>query len=73
MAFTRKFLIEHGAPEDQVDAIMAERNRTLQDYIPRADVQAQIDEALKAAKPEPQDPTQSEAYLKLAAKAANGT
>ncbi|MBR3238831.1 MAG: hypothetical protein IKF99_10375 [Oscillospiraceae bacterium] len=70
MAFTRKFLIEHGAPEDQVDAIMAERNRTLQDYIPRADVQAQIDEALKAAKPEPQDPTQSEAYLKLAAKAA---
>ena len=70
MAFTRKFLIEHGAPEDQVDAIMAERNRTLQDYIPRADVQAQIDEALKAAKPEPHDPTQSEAYLKLAAKAA---
>ena len=49
MAFTRKFLTEHGVPEDQIDAIMAERNRTLQDYIPKADVQAQIDEAVKAA------------------------
>ena len=48
MAFTRKFLTEHGVPEDQVDAIMAERNRTLQDYIPKADVQAQIDEAVKS-------------------------
>lgn len=70
MAFTRKFLIEHGVPEDQVDAIMAERNRTLQDYIPKADVQAQIDAAVQAAHVEPEDPTQSEAYLKLAAKAA---
>lgn len=68
MAFTRKFLTEHGVPEDQVDAIMAERNRTLQDYIPKADVQAQIDAAVQAVQPE--DPTQSEAYLKLAAKAA---
>ena len=70
MAFTRKFLTEHGVPEDQIDAIMAERNRTLQDYIPRADVQAQIDEAVKAAQKEPEDPTQSEAYLKLLAKTA---
>ena len=31
MAFTRKFLTDHGVPEDQVDAIMAERNRTLTD------------------------------------------
>jgi hypothetical protein len=70
MAFTRKFLTEHGVPEDQVDAIMAERNRTLQDYIPKADVQAQIDAAVQAAHVDPEDPTQSEAYLKLAAKAA---
>lgn len=70
MAFTRKFLSEHGVPEDQIDAIMAERNRTLQDYIPKADVQAQIDAAVQAAHVDPEDPTQSEAYLKLAAKAA---
>lgn len=70
MAFTRKFLTEHGVPEDQVDAIMAERNRTLQDYIPKADVQTQIDAAVQAAHVEPEDPTKSEAYLKLAAKAA---
>lgn len=70
MAFTRKFLSEHGVPEDQIDAIMAERNRTLQDYIPKADVQAQIDAAVQAAHVEPEDPTKSEAYLKLAAKAA---
>lgn len=70
MAFTRKFLTEHGVPEDQIDAIMAERNRTLQDYIPKADVQAQIDAAVQAAHVEPEDPTKSEAYLKLAAKAA---
>lgn len=70
MAFTRKFLTEHGVPEDQIDAIMAERNRTLQDYIPKADVQAQIDAAVQAAHVEPEDPTKSEAYVKLAAKAA---
>ena len=70
MAFTRKFLTEHGVPEDQIDAIMAERNRTLQDYIPKSDVQAQIDAAVQAAHKEPEDPTQSEEYLKLAAKAA---
>lgn len=70
MAFTRKFLSEHGVPEDQIDAIMAERNRTLQDYIPKADVQAQIDAAVQAVHVEPEDPTKSEAYLKLAAKAA---
>lgn len=54
MAFTRKFLIDNGVPEDKVDAIMAERNRTLGDYIPKADVQAQIDAALaEAAKTAP--------------------
>lgn len=52
MAFTRKFLIDHGVPEDQVDAIMAERNRTLGDYVPKADVQSQIDAAVATARTE---------------------
>ena len=49
MAFTRKFLLDNGVPEDKVDAVMAERNRTLNDYIPKTDVQAQIDAALAEA------------------------
>lgn len=49
MAFTRKFLMDNGVPEDKVDAIMAERNRTLSDYIPKADVQGQIDSAIAEA------------------------
>lgn len=52
MAFTRKFLTDHGVPEDQVDAIMAERNRTLTDYVPKADVQSQIDAAVATARTE---------------------
>ena len=52
MAFTRKFLIDHGVPEDQVDAIMAERNRTLTDYVPKTDVQSQIDAAVETARTE---------------------
>ena len=52
MAFTRKFLTDHGVPEDQVDAIMAERNRTLTDYVPKTDVQSQIDAAVAAARTE---------------------
>lgn len=70
MAFTRKFLTEHGVPEEQIDAIMAERNRTLSDYVPKADVQAQIDAALaeeqKAAPPA--DVTQAPEYLELLGK-----
>lgn len=50
MAFTRKFLIDNGVPEDKVDVIMAERNRTLSDYVPKNDVQGQIDSAIEAAK-----------------------
>ena len=33
-----------------MDVILAERSRTLNDYIPKADVQTQIDKALEAAK-----------------------
>jgi hypothetical protein len=72
MAFTRKFLADNGVPEDKIDVILAERNRTLKDYTPTADVQAQIDAAVAAAMkdaPEPQDPTQSEQYMALLSKA----
>ena len=68
MAFTRKFLLENGVPEDKIDVILAERNRTLADYVPKNDVQAQIDAAVAAAHTEPGDPTQSEQYLALLSK-----
>lgn len=69
MAFTRKFLTDHGVPEDQVDAIMQERNRTLGDYVPKSDVQAQIDAAVQAAlkdAPQAVDPTETDAYKAIA-------
>ena len=69
MAFPRTFLTNHGVPEDQVDAIMAERNRTLNDYVPQADVQAQIDAAVQAAlkdAPQAVDPTTTDAYKAVA-------
>ena len=71
MAFTRKFLTDHGVPEDQIDAIMAERNRTLTEYVPKSDVQAQIDAAVaEAAKAGPKaDVTQDPAYIELLSKA----
>lgn len=65
MAFTRDFLRKHGVPEENIDAIMAERNRTLGDYVPKADVQAQIDAALAAQKPPEIDPTTTEPYQAL--------
>jgi hypothetical protein len=70
MAFTRKFLTDHGVPEDQIDAIMAERNRTLNDYVPKDDVQKQIDAALaEAAKTAPPvDATKAPEYLELLGK-----
>lgn len=69
MAFSRKFLLDHGVPEDQVDAIMAERNRTLSDYVPKADMQQQIDAAVQKAKEEaaqqPVNVQESEEYKAL--------
>lgn len=68
MAFSRKFLLDNGVPEDKVDVILAERNRTLKDYVPQSDVQAQIDAAVEAAKKEaplPDVKTTAE-YLALA-------
>lgn len=67
MAFSRKFLLDNGVPEDKVDVILAERNRTLKDYIPQADVQAQIDAAVEAAKKEapPADVKTTAEYIAL--------
>lgn len=67
MAFSRKFLIDNGVPEDKVDIIMGERQRTLADYVPKADVQAQIDEALSKHKADPIDPKTTPEYMALVA------
>ena len=56
MAFSRKFLLDNGVPEDKVDVILAERNRTLADYVPKSDVQSQIDAALAEAQKNAQAP-----------------
>lgn len=52
----RKFLIDHGVPDEQLDAIMNEINTTISNrlngYIPQTEVQAQIDAALNNAKSE---------------------
>jgi hypothetical protein len=68
--FTRKFLMDHGVPEDQVDAIMAARNQTMNDtlagYVAKADVQKQIEAAVAAVpKPEPIDPRTTDEYQAL--------
>lgn len=67
MAFTRKFLTDHGVPEEQIDAIMAERNRTLTDYVPKDDVQKQIEAAIAEAQKTatPPDVTQAPEYIEL--------
>lgn len=71
MAFSRKFLIDNGVPEDKVDIILAERNRTLKDYTPNSDIQAQIDAAVaEALKGAPADVTQDPAFIAMAEKAA---
>lgn len=68
MAFTRKFLIDNGVPEDKVDAIMAERNRTLGDYIPKADADKQLQEEL--AKVKAPAVTEAPEYIDLQSKYA---
>ena len=66
----RKFLTDHGVPDDQLDAIMNEINTTISNrltgYTPQSEVQAQIDAALKAVKqPDPIDPKTTKEYLEL--------
>ena len=66
----RKFLTDHGVPDEQLDAIMNEINTTISNrltgYVPQNEVQAQIDAALKAVKqPDPIDPKTTPEYLEL--------
>lgn len=73
MAFSRKFLLDHGVPEDQVDTIMAERNRTLNDYVPKSDLQQQIDAAVQKAReeaPKAINVLETDEYKKLAGELA---
>ena len=46
MAFTRKFLKEQGVPEDKIDVILAERNRTMADYILKTEADEQFQKRL---------------------------
>ena len=66
----RKFLTDHGVPDEQLDAIMNEINTTIANrmtgYVSQSDVQAQIDAALKnAPKPDPVDPKTTPEYIEL--------
>jgi hypothetical protein len=66
----RKFLTDHGVPDEQLDAIMNEINTTISNrltgYVAQSDVQAQIDAALQAVKqPEPVDPKTTDEYKAL--------
>ena len=66
----RKFLTDHGVPDEQLDAIMNEINTTISNrmtgYVPESEVQTRIDAALKAVKqPEPVDPKTTDEYKAL--------
>ena len=67
MAFTRKTITGYGLTEEQVEKVMTLYSTSLSDYIPKNDVQAKIDEAVKNAKKDtpPVDVTKSEEYKTL--------
>ena len=66
MAFTRKFLKEQGVPEDKIDVILAERNRTLDDYILKSDVEDQFQKRLEEELAKKTfDPTTTEEYKNM--------
>ena len=63
----RKYLTDHGVPDEELDAIMNEINTTIANrmtgYVPESEVQTRIDAALKAVKqPEPVDPKTTDEY-----------
>ena len=64
--FKRSTLKDKGLTDDQIDYLMTESNRALAaDYIPKTDVQAQIDAALAEAEkknPKPVPVEESDAY-----------
>ena len=49
MAFTRKTLTGYGLTEEQLEKVMTLYSTSLADYIPKADMQAKIDEEVKKA------------------------
>ena len=67
MAFTRKTLTGYGLTEEQLEKVMTLYSTSLADYIPKADLQAKIDEEVKKATENqpPVDVTQSDEYKKL--------
>ena len=67
--FKRPDLEAQGFSKDQIDYIMTESNRSLAaNYVLKSDVQAQVDAAKNAAKPEPVDPKTTPEYIELAKK-----
>lgn len=68
MAFTRKSLAGIGLNEEQIEKVMTLHGTSMSDYVPRADVQAQIDDAVQKAKETlpPPDVTQTDEYKAVA-------
>lgn len=67
--FKRPDLEAQGFSKEQIDYIMTESNRSLAaNYVLKSDVQAQVDVAKNAAKPEPVDPKTTPEYIELAKK-----
>lgn len=67
--FKRPDLEAQGFSKEQIDYIMTESNRSLAaNYVLKSDVQAQVDAAKNAAKPEPVDPKTTPEYIELAKK-----
>jgi hypothetical protein len=65
--FKRADLKAQGFTDEQIEYIMTESGRSLSaNYTLTSDVQARIDEAVKAAQPEPIDVKTSQEYLELA-------
>lgn len=64
--FKRPDLEAQGFSKDQIDYIMTESNRSLAaNYVLKSDVQAQVDAAKNAAKPEPVDPKTTPEYIEI--------
>ena len=64
--FKRPDLEAQGFSKEQIDYIMTESNRSLAaNYVLKSDVQAQVDAAKNAAKPEPVDPKTTPEYLEI--------
>lgn len=66
--FKRPDLEAQGFSKDQIEYLMTESNRSLAaNYVLKSDVQAQIDEAVKAVKPAEVDPKTTPEYMEIVA------